>query len=93
MIKCYAENGQIRVSLALTVDHRAVELLCGARIARRPVGRFVQGGDHHQQVAALGLEHADRVVAPFIDDVAAPVKRAQSPLHGPTHRTAHRPRA
>jgi hypothetical protein len=44
MIKCYAENGQTRVSLALAVDHRAVELLRGARIARR----FVQGGDHHQ---------------------------------------------
>ena len=48
MIKCYAENGQIMVSLVLTVDHRAVELLRGARVARRPVGRFVLGGDHHQ---------------------------------------------
>src|SRR5918998_1795922 len=72
----------VYTDLIRIILYRADELLRGARLARLPVGPVVQGSDHHQQVAALGLEHTDGVVAPFVDGVTVPVQHAQSPPDG-----------
>ena len=58
---------------------RTLSLFTARSVRRRPGPArrsVVKGGDRHQQVAALGFEHADRVVASFVDEVAAPIQHA-----------------